>query len=211
MIFDEHVTYRAFRFEWDGPAARPELWYEATATEVTLHFAKFGDPGVAQFYIYRGASPEPTTRVGSTTENWFLLPVAWPETLYVRVTAVDSTGMNESPYSNEQKIIVPDPVDAPVVASTGPRIALHQNHPNPFAPFTTISFMLCERELVDLSVYDVRGRLVRRLVHDVRIQGLNEVVWDGTDGWGRQAGTGVYFYQLKAGGQEANKKMTLLR
>jgi hypothetical protein len=211
MVFDEHQTYRAFRFEWDGVAARPELWYEATSTEVTLHFAKFGDPDVAQFYIYRGASPEPTTRVGSTTDNWYVLPVEYPETLYARVTAVDSTGMNESPYSNEQEIIVPAPVEAPVVESLEPRLVLCQNHPNPFGPFTNISFALPEQDLVDLSVYDVRGRLVRRLIHDVMAQGVKEVLWDGTDSRGRRAGSGLYFYRLEAGGQEVNKKMVRLR
>ncbi len=211
MVFDEHQTYRAFRFEWDGVAARPELWYEAAPTEVILHFAKFGDPDVSQFNIYRGASPEPTTCVGSTTGNSYVLPVTWPETVYVRVTAVDSTGMNESPYSNEQEIIVPAPVDAPVVESFEPRPLLRQNYPNPFDPFTTISFALAERSLVDLSVYDVQGRLVSRLIHGMMNQGVNEVIWDGTDSRGGQAGSGLYFYRLEAGGREVNKKMVLLR
>jgi flagellar hook assembly protein FlgD len=98
-----------------------------------------------------------------------------------------------------------------VVESLEPRLVLCQNHPNPFGPFTNISFALPEQDLVDLSVYDVRGRLVRRLIHDVMAQGVKEVLWDGTDSRGRRAGSGLYFYRLEAGGQEVNKKMVRLR
>jgi hypothetical protein len=211
MAFDNYWTYRAFRFDWNGAAARPELWHELSPVQVSLHFTKFGDPDVAQFHIYRGSSPEPTTRVGSTPDNWFDLDVFWPEILYVRVTAADSTGENESPFSNELEIIVPIPVDAPVVDDSQSRIALYQNHPNPFAPSTTISFTLSEQSLVDLSVYDVRGRLVTRLAHDVMVPGRNDAVWDGTDARGRRVGSGVYFYRLKAGDQKMTKRMALLR
>ena len=52
---------------------------------------------------------------------------------------------------------------------------------------------------------------MKRLIHDVAFEGLNEIVWDGTDSRGRRAGSGVYFYRLEAAGQESKKKMALLR
>jgi hypothetical protein len=211
MVFDDEQTYRAFRFEWDGVSARPELWHEATPFQVTLHFAKFGDPDVAQFHIYRGSSPEPTTLVGVTPDNCFVLDVLGPETLYARVTAADSTGMNESPYSNELEIMVPPPVDVPAGGNPGSWTALHQNRPNPFASSTRISFTLPDRGPVTLSVYDVRGRLVRRLTHDVTVEGLHEAIWDGTDASGRRAGAGVYLYRMETELGTESRRMVLLR
>jgi flagellar hook assembly protein FlgD len=102
-------------------------------------------------------------------------------------------------------------VDAPVIEGFKSRIALHQNRPNPFAPSTIISFALPEGGLVDLTVYDVRGRPVRRLTHEVMVQGLTEVVWDGKDARGRRAGSGVYFYRLETELGVFSRKMLLLR
>jgi hypothetical protein len=211
MVFEDNWSYRAFRHDWSGTAARPELWFEATSSEATLYFTKFGDPDVAQYNIYRGKFPEPTNLVGTTPENSFVLEVAPFENFYVRVTAVSGTEGTESPFSNELFIFVPIPVDVSDGEDLGSPIALHQNHPNPFSPGTTIPFALPEERLVELSIYDVRGRLVRSLVHDVRAEGWNEVIWDGTDTTGRRAGSGVYFYRLTAGDQTITRRMALLR
>ncbi len=130
--------------------------------------------------------------------------------LYVRVTAADSTG-SESLFSNELEIVVPGAVGASTFGVFESGIALHQNRPNPFAPFTTISFAVAEQGLVDLSVYDVRGRLVRTLIHDEMVTRLGEVVWDGTDTRRRHVGSGVYFYRLRIGDEEMTKRMVLRR
>ncbi len=213
MFFDTMLTYRAFRLEWDGVVARPELWYhlELQPLQVNLYFEKFGDTNVAEFRIYRGESPSPTTQVGSTTDNFFILDDVEPnELLYVRVTAWD--GINESPYSNELAISIPPVVvAAPAVETIGSRLTLSQNRPNPFGAATSISFMLPKRTLVDLSVYDVHGRLVRTLSHGVMPAGANEIVWNGEDVRGRRVGSGMYFYRLKAGDQQMKKRMALVR
>lgn len=88
---------------------------------------------------------------------------------------------------------------------------LHQNHPNPFNPSTTISFSLCERKRASLAVYDVAGRLVRVLIDDVVDAGPRDVTWNGKDNAGRGVASGVYFYRLEAGEFIETKKMVLLR
>ena len=92
---------------------------------------------------------------------------------------------------------------------------LLHNVPNPFNPSTAIEFNLPERAAVDLSVFDVSGRLVRVLL-DADLPagaytGGRAVRWDGTNGAGREAPSGVYFYRLKAGSKEMTKKMVLVR
>ncbi len=59
--------------------------------------------------------------------------------------------------------------------------------------------------------WDVRGRLLRRLLHDVIPVGLNQIVWDGTDAAGRRVGAGVYFLQMDTAGFRAASKMMIMQ
>lgn len=88
---------------------------------------------------------------------------------------------------------------------------LHQNHPNPFNPATTVSFTLATAENVRLSVFTPEGRLVTTLVDDVRPAGLNDVTWDGTDASGRRVSSGLYLYRLEAGKTVLSRKMLLMK
>jgi len=91
-------------------------------------------------------------------------------------------------------------------------LALYQNHPNPFNPSTTISFTLPAGCVVRLEVYDVSGRLVRRLIDgERRGAGLNNVEWNGRDASGGAAVSGIYVYRLVAGKETLSRKMVLLR
>jgi len=85
------------------------------------------------------------------------------------------------------------------------------SHPNPFNPLTRVGFSLAADGFVSLDVYDMQGRLVRRLVSDERAAGPHSVVWDGLDGEGRKVGSGVYVARLAADGRTAEHKMVLLK
>ena len=52
---------------------------------------------------------------------------------------------------------------------------------------------------------------VRTLIDEQKAAGPHTVTWDGRDGAGRGAAAGLYLYQLKAGDQVMNRKMTLLK
>jgi flagellar hook assembly protein FlgD len=61
-------------------------------------------------------------------------------------------------------------------------------------------------------VYDVAGRLVRRLVDERRMPaGTHERDWNGFDESGRPAAPGVYYYRLQTSSDSASRKMLLLR
>lgn len=88
---------------------------------------------------------------------------------------------------------------------------LAQNAPNPFGPMTTIRFSVPrEGERIRLSVYDLRGRLVRRLLDGPRPAGEQTATWDARDEAGRRAAAGVYLYALSAGSSARTRKMLLL-
>ena len=88
---------------------------------------------------------------------------------------------------------------------------LAQNFPNPFNPETTIQFDLAAEMTVSLRVYDITGQVVRTLVSANRSAGTYTELWNGTNEQGVKVGSGVYFYELKAGAFSSKKKMTLLQ
>jgi hypothetical protein len=69
--------------------------------------------------------------------------------------------------------------------------------PNPFAETTSISYSVpAGGGLVDIVVYDVNGREVRKLVHERLDGGTRMAVWDGMDNSGERVASGVYFTKL---------------
>jgi hypothetical protein len=88
---------------------------------------------------------------------------------------------------------------------------LYQNYPNPFNPMTGIRFDLPEASVVRLSVYNVLGQEIRRLVDEMLPAGAHLRTWDGRDDRGGVVSSGIYLYRLSTGGFTAKKKMILLK
>ena len=106
---------------------------------------------------------------------------------------------------------VPDGVSG-VAEDNLPQVTrLNQAVPNPFNPRTTIGFDLARSQAVRLDIYDLRGRLVRRLVDEPMPAGKHTAVWDGRDERGRNAASGTYLYRLRAGEEVHRRKMQLVR
>jgi len=95
------------------------------------------------------------------------------------------------------------------------------NFPNPFNPIgsehsfgTTILYNLTADDEGDaeISIYNAKGQKVRTLEVKNRVAGYHSIVWNGKDDSNRTAGSGVYFYKLKAGGRFTSaKKMILMK
>ena len=83
---------------------------------------------------------------------------------------------------------------------------LAQNYPNPFNLGTVITYELAEAGPVKLTVYDVLGREVARLVEDVKPAGLYEAVFEAGD-----FPTGIYMYKFTANAYVETKQMILVR
>jgi hypothetical protein len=91
------------------------------------------------------------------------------------------------------------------------RLAPEQNFPNPFNPVTTLRYTVPEQELVNISVYDMRGNLVKKMVNTSQSPGIKTVRWDATDSQGNTVSAGVYLYKIQAGTFSQTKKMILLK
>ncbi len=87
---------------------------------------------------------------------------------------------------------------------------LSQNYPNPFNPETQIKYQLSENSQVTLKIFNLLGQEVITLVNQEQPIGVYTVQWNGKDSFGRQAATGVYIYQMKAGDKFVMSKPMLL-
>ncbi len=106
--------------------------------------------------------------------------------------------------TNESDIITFSP---PVPES----FSLHQNYPNPFNPSTTIRFDVARRSFVSLTVYDILGRQVRRLIHNELKPGFHNIEWDGVNDYGELVASGVYHAVLDTEAGRFVKKMAVVR
>ncbi len=79
--------------------------------------------------------------------------------------------------------------------------------PNPARGRCALHFAATSVEPVSLTLYDARGRLVRRLEHNVRSPGKQVVEWDGRDSAGRAVPSGPYFARLRADGATATARV----
>ncbi len=86
-------------------------------------------------------------------------------------------------------------------------LRLHPNVPNPFRAATTIEFELPAAGRAELRVYDVAGRMVRTLDREAASAGTHRADWDGRDEAGQPVAPGIYFYELRAAGESATRKM----
>jgi len=168
---------------WD-PVDAPDLRYYSVYTSDSADFTAF-------------------TLVGRTTAT--ALDVSGAAGDFFAVTASDFAG-NESDLSAVVGAVTGVPAEAL------PRsLALLPAAPNPFNPMTTVRFDLPRAGEVRLAVYRLDGKRVRTLVHERRDGGRHAVVWDGRDGTGREAPSGVYVARLEAAGVVQAQRLTLVR
>jgi hypothetical protein len=105
-------------------------------------------------------------------------------------------GVFESPYTlvNDNESTVPN------------QFSLFQNYPNPFNSSTTFTFNLPYASLVNLSVYNSLGQLVKTLVNEQLPYGQHKLAWDAGE-----ISSGVYIYRIKTETYSATRKCLLLK
>ena len=89
--------------------------------------------------------------------------------------------------------------------------ALHQNYPNPFNPVTSIRYVLLKDEFVNITVYDMLGRIVRSLVNIQQAAGYHSTKWNATSDRNEPVSAGLYIYTIQAGEFRHYRKMVLLK
>ena len=105
----------------------------------------------------------------------------------------------ERPMAAEESALVPE------------QYVLEQNHPNPFNPETEICFQIPEERRVQMTIYNIRGQVIRQLVEQSYQAGSHVIMWDGRDEFNSNVPSGIYLYRMQAGEFVTTKKMILAR
>lgn len=87
------------------------------------------------------------------------------------------------------------------------KFEVEQNYPNPFSSATAIPYTLPQKVEVQVVIYDLLGREVRKIPVGLQAVGRHYVTWDGSNNAGQKVAGGLYFYQLKAGREHIVRKM----
>jgi hypothetical protein len=114
--------------------------------------------------------------------------------------------LNGTPFEGVDCVWIVGKNDNPQPGLSGDVVVLDDASPNPFNPITRIRYYLPTEEFVRISVYDVKGILVDRLVARVHSAGNHVAEWDAS-----RMSSGIYFYRLKAGDFVQTKKLILLK
>ena len=90
------------------------------------------------------------------------------------------------------------------------------NYPNPFNPETWIPYHLANASGMTITIYDMRGTIVRQLDLGHQSEGYytsrsRAAYWDGRNAVGERVASGIYFYQLQADNISYLQKMVILK
>ncbi|MFC1728929.1 T9SS type A sorting domain-containing protein [candidate division KSB1 bacterium] len=166
----------------------------------------------------------------SSTLNW-MLPMNFDDSYAVTLTdtekgnSVDMRAAGEYTFKNEPERTEPEEDGVSyhyftVTLSEGKTeekkfipdtYYIRQNYPNPFNAGTIIEYGLPEHAKVTITIYNMLGQVVKKLVDENMDAGAYKATWNGTNAKGTSVGSGVYMYRIKAGTYETAKKLILLK
>jgi glucuronoarabinoxylan endo-1,4-beta-xylanase len=87
------------------------------------------------------------------------------------------------------------------------KFELAQNYPNPFSSSTVISYNIHKQSDIQVTIYDILGREVRKFAIGHQTTGSHNIVWDGRNTFGQIVANGIYLCKLQVGGKSQVKKM----
>jgi hypothetical protein len=216
-------------YEWEGsPGTLPVELSAFTAQFIenmpTVHWSTQSETDNMGWLIYRNekndfSSSEVVSDMidgyGTTTQQQFYTfedDIEDPEvgdTYYYWLESIDYSGIINH-YDRVAILIIPDTHGSNNIVPIPERFGLFQNEPNPMISTTRIAFNLHETAQVELSVYNLKGQLVKKLYSGTTSK--HTVMWDCKDEQGKELESGVYFYTLILNGTNKNTmKMILIK
>ncbi|MBN2413751.1 PKD domain-containing protein [candidate division KSB1 bacterium] len=142
---------------------------------------------------------------GSTEQN----PVHTYEvadSFTVSLTVAGPGGVNTKTIENCVCVTEPTGISGLYDAAIPDKFQLYQNYPNPFNPSTTIQFGLPKAVHVELSIYNLFGQVIDKLVLQSLAPGSYRYTWEAA-----KFPSGVYFYKINAGEFVDIKKMIFMK
>jgi hypothetical protein len=125
------------------------------------------------------------------------------KTVYYRVVAINGTRESRKTQAKSLNILEPKLGGKESASLT---YSLYQNYPNPFNPETIIKFSIPKSQYVTLSIYNLQGELIERLVDEVIPKGVHTFTYNA-----KNLPSGVYFYKINTENFSKTKKLLLVR
>lgn len=201
---DHLPVYADFEFDDPLPVEFPVFSASVYKQDVHIQWSTHSELNNLRFEIERAKRPggewvylgfvkgRGTTNQQGYYEFWdYNLPVGSYEYRYKQI---DSNGGFSYSPKLEIDIYPPD------------EFVLYQNYPNPFNPVTFIRYQIPDAGYVRLSVYNMLGSEVERLVDRYQQPGFYEVEFHSDN-----VASGVYVYALQYGGKMFTRKMVVLK
>ena len=107
---------------------------------------------------------------------------------------------------NGIRLFQTDPIKVPTV-----RAKLYQNYPNPFNSRTVIPYLVGEKGIVRIELFDISGRRIKTLMKGSTSVGYHRLYWMGDNDRGKKVSPGVYIVRLESAGSESARKVVLVR
>ena len=166
-------------------------------SKVKLEFSSTGSSG--PWSLIRDSLPNNgryqwTIPTGINSSNCFIRYTVFE-------TGNTATGMNTAPFIVGSLIGI-----HPISNEIPGNFALYQNYPNPFNPATNLRFRISDFGFVQFKIFNVQGKEIETLINENLLPGKYEITFDGSN-----LSSGVYYYQLTAGGYKDVKKMVLVK
>ncbi|MBN4057102.1 T9SS type A sorting domain-containing protein [bacterium AH-315-J21] len=183
--------------------------YDSLSGFLTIDYAPVGDSVVM---LPEGSVPLARILLRGATHNFTI-----PTTQFLRgddrLAILYSNGRNSGPYLSHGQITVG------VVTGVGDdesvvlpqTMTVSQNYPNPFNPEMQFDIVLPRSSDLRVRIYNVLGQTVRTLYSAPASSGGYTLRWDGQTSSGRQAPSGVYFYEVKTFYSRIVRKALLLK
>lgn len=202
--------YGSHSFAMYQPSYPKHLEQSVASGNAVLQWNRNPETDIEYYAVYRditqGFTPSLANFVQFVPAADTVFTEPYVEGMFYRISAVDSS-LYGSGYSAGVSPIPSAAGDDPVPFT----FDLAQNVPNPFNPITTIRYEIERTGPVALVIYDVEGRVVKRLVDEIQTAGSYRRIWNGRNQDGSAVSSGVYFYKLIANGQVRTRKMVVLK
>ncbi|SVC08917.1 uncharacterized protein METZ01_LOCUS261771, partial [marine metagenome] len=83
---------------------------------------------------------------------------------------------------------------------------INRIYPNPFNPTTTIHYSLNKNANVEVSIYDIAGRLITTLINEFQIAGYHSITWNASN-----FSSGIYFLKMSSEKFTITQKLVLIK
>ncbi len=199
-------TYRAFRCDTPGVAAKPDLQLYQNGELGDVYMYYFGHTA-DQFHVYADMYYPPNTLRGSTEDNLFSFDgMAIGETWFFTIRAQLPDG-TLSPFSAIQSLTLQQDMVKEEPGAAPSDFLLIDTHPNPFNSRARITVTTPRTGWLTVQIYDVLGRLVTTLLEEEPVMGAKTVLFDGS-----LHASGVYWVHVQhENGLNVTQKLTLVK